>query len=172
MEYWHEEVLPWVMGANAEPSDIGKILLCQTGGHPVWLIRALLLAYFMNANFGYAGVMRSPEADPAHRVLSVKDNRMCRSLRGHPLSSWLDQVDRYWHKEFRMGRVPSCRLGWRNHWLFVLGWTRRRGSQSIASLGNQFHKLRRPLSYSSSFALRSQSNPSITIFSSSVPSSV
>lgn len=42
----------------------------------------------------YEHVVRLPDVDPAHRVVSVQDNPEWRRTRGRPHSSWVRQVDR------------------------------------------------------------------------------
>ena len=66
--------------------------------------------------FGH--VARLPEADPAHRVLSVADNPGWRRPRGRPYLSWLGEVDESL-RGLGMGRGPAWdlargdRLEWR-----------------------------------------------------------
>lgn len=52
----------------------------------------------------YGHVVRYPEADTAHWVVSVRDNYEWRRPRGCPQSSWLVQVNRSWQDLLRMKR--------------------------------------------------------------------
>ncbi len=72
------------------------------------------------------------EADPAHQVVSVRDNSEWRRPRGHPCSSWLQQVDSSSWEVLRMWRGPALRLARRDHWLGVVGWARRHAPQAYA----------------------------------------
>ena len=58
----------------------------------------------------YGHVARYPEADPAHRVVSVRDNPAWRRPRGRPHSSWLGQVAVSCREVLGMGRDPAWRL--------------------------------------------------------------
>ena len=58
-------------------------------------------------HFGH--VARFPEADPVHRILSVRDPVGAKRPRGRPPLSWLQQVDRYFG-EMGMGRVSAWEL--------------------------------------------------------------
>lgn len=62
----------------------------------------------------YGHVARYPEVDPAHRVVSVRDNPVWRRPRGRPQLSWLEQVDESCGELLRMGRGPAWRLARRN----------------------------------------------------------
>ena len=62
----------------------------------------------------YGHVARYPEVDPAHRVVSVRDNPVWRRPRGRPQLSWLGQVDESCQELLRMGRGPAWRLARRN----------------------------------------------------------
>ena len=58
----------------------------------------------------YGHVARLPEVDPAHRVVSVRDNPGWRRPRGRPRNSWLKQVDETCQDVFGVGRVTSWGL--------------------------------------------------------------
>ena len=68
----------------------------------------------------YGHVARYPEADPACRVISVRDDPTWRRPRGRPRNSWLRQVDASCWELFGTGREPARRLarrdpqGWRH----------------------------------------------------------
>ena len=66
----------------------------QTSDCCVKLIRRLLPGQSVNTNSLYGHVARCPEADPAHRVVSVRDNPEWKRPRGRSQSSWLEEVDR------------------------------------------------------------------------------
>ncbi len=83
-------------------------LLCETDSRPFTCIvreRQLRL---------YEYVARYPELDPAHRVLSVRDNPVWRRPRGRPQLLWLEQVDKSCQELLRIGRGPAWRLARRN----------------------------------------------------------
>ena len=61
----------------------------------------------------YGHVARYPEVDPAHRVVSERDNPVWRRPRGRPQLSWLEQVESC-QQLLRMGRGPAWRLARRN----------------------------------------------------------
>ena len=67
----------------------------------------------------YGHVARYPEANPAYRVVSVRDNPTWRRPRGRPQKSWLQQVDASCWESLGMGRE----LAWR-----VAGVTARSGA--------------------------------------------
>ena len=58
----------------------------------------------------YGHVARYPEADPACRVVFVKDNPTWRRPRGRPENSWLRQVDASCWESLGMGRESAWRL--------------------------------------------------------------
>ena len=62
----------------------------------------------------YGHLARLPEVDPAHRVVSTRDNPGWRRLVGRPRKSWLGQIDQTCQKEVEMGRAPAWRLARRN----------------------------------------------------------
>ena len=62
----------------------------------------------------YGHLARLPEVDPAHRVVSTRDNPGWRRPRGRPRRSWLEQIDQTCHEEVGMGRGPAWRLASRN----------------------------------------------------------
>ena len=72
----------------------------------------------------YGHVARYPEVDPAHRVVSVRDNPEWRRPRGRPQGSWLEQVDGSCWDVLGIGRVSAWRLARRD----PLGWRRRVGA--------------------------------------------
>ena len=55
----------------------------------------------------YEHVARLPDVDPAHRVVSVRDNPAWRRPRGRPRNSWLGQIDLMCWERYRMGRVAT-----------------------------------------------------------------
>ncbi len=67
----------------------------------------------------YGHVARLPDVDPAHRVLSVRDNPEWRRLRERPRNSWLGKNDRSCWDRLGMDRAAAWefargnRLGWR-----------------------------------------------------------
>ena len=78
----------------------------------------------------YGHVARLPEDDPAHGVVSARDNPEWRRPLGRPQNSWLRQVDEYCRELLGMGRVAAWRLARRNpqEWSRrVSAATRRRG---------------------------------------------
>ena len=72
----------------------------------------------------YGHVARYPEVDPAHRVVSVRDNPEWRRPRGRPQGSWLEQIDGSCWDVLGIGRVSAWRLARRD----PLGWRRRVGA--------------------------------------------
>ncbi len=83
-------------------------LLRETDTTPItWAVRQRQLRL-------YGHVARFPEADPAHQVVSARDNPEWRRPRGRPRNSWLEQVDRSCREMLGMGRGPAWRLAWRN----------------------------------------------------------
>ncbi len=83
-------------------------LLRETDSTPVtWTVRQRKIRL-------YGHVARYPEADPAHRVVSVRDNPEWRRPRGPPRNSWLEQVDRSCREILGMGRWPAWRLALRD----------------------------------------------------------
>ncbi len=83
----------------------------------------------------YGHMMRYPEADPAHRVVSVRDNPEWRRPRERPRNSWLEQVNRSCQEILGVRRGPAWRLAQRVPEFSVVGlaWRHapRRISQSI-----------------------------------------
>ena len=71
----------------------------------------------------YGHVARYPEADPAFRVGSERDNPTWRRSRGRPQNSRLWQVDVFCWESLGMGRDPTWRLGRRDR----QGWHRKVG---------------------------------------------
>ena len=69
----------------------------------------------------YGHVARLPEVDPAHRVLSVRDNPEWRRPRGRPRNSWLGKIDRSCRELFGIGRMTAWGLARRDR----PGWRRR-----------------------------------------------
>ncbi len=69
----------------------------------------------------YGHVARLPDVDPAHRVLSVKDNPALNRPRRRPRNSWLGKVDRSCRELLEMGRMVAWGLARRDHH----GWRRR-----------------------------------------------
>ena len=81
----------------------------------------------------YGHVARLPEDDPAHGVISARDNPEWRRPRGRPHLSWLEQVDQTCWDLLGMGRVSAWRLARRRPWEWsrrVSAATRRRGVRS------------------------------------------
>ena len=54
----------------------------------------------------YGDVVRFPDADPAHQILSARESREWRRPMGRPRASWLQQVDRNL-KEMGMGQASA-----------------------------------------------------------------
>ena len=54
----------------------------------------------------YGHVVRFPDADPAHQILSARESREWRRPMGRPRASWLQQVDQHL-KEMGMGQVSA-----------------------------------------------------------------
>ena len=71
----------------------------------------------------YGHVARYPEADPACRVVSVRDNPTWRRPRGRPQNSWLRQVDASCWELLGIGREPAWGLARRDR----QEWRRRVG---------------------------------------------
>ena len=69
----------------------------------------------------YGHLARFPQDDPAHQVVSVRDNPGWRRPVGRPRKSWLGQIDQTCREELEMGRVPAWRLAMRD----PLRWKRR-----------------------------------------------
>ena len=62
----------------------------------------------------YGLVARYPEADPAYRVVSIRDKTTWRRPRGRPQNSWLQQVDASCWESLGMRREPAWRLARRD----------------------------------------------------------
>ena len=56
----------------------------------------------------YGHVVRFPDADPAHQILSAREPREWRRPMGRPCASWLQQVDRHLKE---MGKGQSTAWG-------------------------------------------------------------
>ncbi len=69
----------------------------------------------------YGHVARLLDVDPAHRVLSVRDNPGWRRPKGRPRKSWLGRVDRSCWELLGMGRMVAWGLARRDR----PGWQRR-----------------------------------------------
>lgn len=54
----------------------------------------------------YGHLARLPEVDPAHQVVSTRDDPRWRRPVGRPCKSWLGQIDQTCHDEVEMGRPP------------------------------------------------------------------
>ncbi len=83
-------------------------LLCETDLRP---ITCIVCEHQLQL---YRHVVRYLEVDPAHRVVSERDNLVWRRLRACPQLLWLEQVDKSCQELLRMGRGPAWRLAWRN----------------------------------------------------------
>ncbi len=115
MGTWRGGLMPSVISVYAESWDIAGMtfvssrrLLRETDSTFITCIvrqRQLQL---------HGHVACFPEADPAHRVASVRDNPEWRRPWGRPRSSWHEQVDRFCRKVLRFGRGPALRLAWRD----------------------------------------------------------
>ncbi len=68
----------------------------------------------------YGHVARLPDVDPAHMVLSVRDNREWRRPRGQPRNSWVGKIDRLCWDRLGMDRTVAWELARRDR----LGWWR------------------------------------------------
>ncbi len=55
----------------------------------------------------YGHVARLPDVDPAHRVLSVRDNPEWRRPTGRPRNSWLGKINRSCWDRLRMDRAAA-----------------------------------------------------------------
>ena len=62
----------------------------------------------------YGHLARLPEDDPAHRVVSTRDDPRWRRPVGRPRRSWLGQIEQTCQEEVEMGRAPAWRLAKRN----------------------------------------------------------
>ncbi len=51
-----------------------------------------------------------PNIDPAHGVLSVRDNPEWRRATGQPLNSWVGKIDRSCQDQLRMDRAAEWEL--------------------------------------------------------------
>ena len=71
----------------------------------------------------YGHAARLPAVNPAHCVVSIRDNHEWRRPVGRPQISWLEQVDRSCDEVLGMGRGPAWRLARRN----PRDWRRRVG---------------------------------------------
>ncbi len=101
--------------------------LCETASSPISCTareRQLRL---------YGHVASYLEVDPAHWVVSVRDNPVWRRPRGRSQLSWLEQVDESCQELLRMERGPAWRLARKNPRV----WRRR--------VGDTTHPLRRML---------------------------
>ncbi len=90
-----------IMGYRWQDFVSNQRLLHETESRPVISIvreRQLQL---------YGRVARLPDVDPAHRVLSVRDNPLCRRPIGYPRNSWLGKVDRSCRELLGMGSVVA-----------------------------------------------------------------
>ncbi len=83
-------------------------LLRETDSTPItWTVRQRQLRL-------YGHVAHYHKADPAHRVVSVRDNSEWRRLRGRPRNLWLEQVDRSCREILGTGKGPAWRLACRD----------------------------------------------------------
>ena len=62
----------------------------------------------------YGHLARLPAVDPAHLVVSTRDNREWRRPRGRPRKSWLGEIQQTCLKEVGMGRTSAWRLASRD----------------------------------------------------------
>ncbi|XP_069989465.1 uncharacterized protein [Penaeus vannamei] len=62
----------------------------------------------------YDHLVRFPQDDPAHQVVSVRDSHGWRRPVGRPMKSWLRQINQTRREELEMGRVPAWRLTMRD----------------------------------------------------------
>ena len=62
----------------------------------------------------YEHLARLPEVDPAHQVVSTRDNPGWRRPVGRPRKSWLGQIEQTCQEEVEMGRAPAWQLARRN----------------------------------------------------------
>ncbi len=72
-----------------------------------------------------------PDVDPAHRVVSVRDNPVWRGPSGRPQLLWLEQVDESCQELLRMGKgdLPGGTLGFG-----VVGWETQRAPRRMLPL--------------------------------------
>ena len=82
---------------------------CPTNGCTVKLAQDMLSAQSVIANSGYT-LGYIPQDDPAHQVVSIRDNPGWRRPVGQPRKSWLGQIDQTCCEELEMGLVPAWRL--------------------------------------------------------------
>ena len=104
-----------IMGYSWQDHVSNRRLHRETGMGPVTCIirdRQLRL---------YGHLARLPVDDPAHQVVSLRDNPGWRRPVGRPRRSWLGQLDETCREELEMGRVPAWRLASRD----PRGWKRR-----------------------------------------------
>ncbi len=112
-----EDKVPHLQDACAPWNDFvsNQRLLHETESRPVTsIVRESQLRL-------YGHVARLPDVDPAHRVLSVRDNPRWRRPRGRPRKSWLGKVDRSCRELLRMGRMVAWGIARRDH----PGWRHR-----------------------------------------------
>ncbi len=97
-----------IMGYRRNDFVSNQRLLHETESRPVTSIvreRQLRL---------YGHVARLPDVNPAHRVLSVSDNRGWRRPRGRLRNSWLGKVDQSCRELLGMGRMVAWGLAWKD----------------------------------------------------------
>jgi len=101
---WLSLVGRCVQQAVAERETQMRFVTCIVREHQLWLS---------------GHVVRFPDADPAHQILSVRDPLEWRRPKGRPRASWLQQVDQHL-KEMGMGQASSWGMAsWRaleNRW--------------------------------------------------------
>ncbi len=113
LDVFGSKCLRRIMGYRWNDFVSNQRLLHETGSRSVTSIvheRQLRL---------YRHVARLPDVDPAHRVLSVRDNPEWRRRRGRPRNSWLGKVDRLCRDRLGIDRAAAWEfargdpLGWR-----------------------------------------------------------
>ncbi|XP_069995970.1 uncharacterized protein [Penaeus vannamei] len=105
--------LRWIIGHCWRDYVSNQRLHRETGTRPVtWTIRDRQLRV-------YGHLTRFPQDDPAHQVVSVRDNPGWR----RPRKLWIGQIDQTCREEHEMGRVPAWRLTMRN----PRRWKKKRG---------------------------------------------
>ncbi len=106
--------MPLVISVFAESWGTAGMTSCRIGGYSVRLARGITCIVRERQLRLYGHVARYPEVDPAHRVVSVRDDLVWRRPRGCPQLSWLEQVDESCQELLKMGRGPAWRLARRN----------------------------------------------------------
>ncbi|XP_069970519.1 uncharacterized protein [Penaeus vannamei] len=108
LEAFCNRSLCWIMGYCWRDHVSNQRLHHETGTGPVICTicdRQLRL---------YGHLAHFPQDDPAHQVVSVRDNPGWRRPVGQPRKSWLGQIDQTCREERKISRVPAWRLAMRD----------------------------------------------------------